>query len=139
MVPTFKTLSSILLLLVASLPAVADTTRPCPSIMRASATLNGVFSPRGFFNILVPLHKLQGVRAVKLDLAMSRITIDFAPGTSVTKDQIRQVMIDAGYRPGQVDIATLPESEASETGPGWQKIKHPHSKHAIARWAQENF
>ena len=117
-----------------------DTATPAANVTRVAATLNGVFSPRGFFNILVPLERFEGVKAVKLDLnTRARITIDFEPGHAITQDQIRQVITDAGYRPGQVNILSLPESQATETGPGWMPIKHPTSHNAFGRWAQINF
>ena len=127
------------LVLLSPLLAAGGGIPPVDTVTRVSAKLNGVISPRGFFNVLVPLRKIQGVRAVKLDLAKSQITIDFSPRNPVTPAEIRQVMVDAGYRPGQVDIALLPQPEATETGPGWMKIKHPSSNNALVRWAQENF
>ncbi|MDQ6675661.1 MAG: hypothetical protein M3Z09_00025 [Acidobacteriota bacterium] len=108
-------------------------------ITRAVAILNGVFSPRGFFNITVRLYQLTGVDAAKFDLKKSQITLDFKPGVTVTPEQIQQVMIGAGYKPGPVRIELLAANEASETGPGWVKIKHPTSKNAVIRWFQLNF
>ena len=123
------------MLLVVSLGYAA----PQPDITRVSATLNGVFSPRGFFNILVPLGKMQGVRAAKLDLKISRITIDFAGGNTVTEAEMRQIIVDAGYRPGPIAIVQLPEQGASESGSGWIRIKHPKTRNPIAHWIEENF
>lgn len=108
-------------------------------VTRAVASLNGVFSPRGFFNITVRLYQLAGVESAKYDLKKSRITLDFRPGVTVTPQDIRQVMVDAGYKPGPVDIQLLSPQDVSETGPGWMKIKHPRSKSAFVRWVQLNF
>ena len=119
--------------------AAADIPPVSAQITRVSATLNGVFSPRGFFNILVPLGHIQGVRATKLDLKKSLITIDFDPGTPVTKAEMRQVMANAGYKPGPVAMEYIPVSEVSETGPGWRAVKHPHSKNPMIRWFKTNF
>lgn len=110
-----------------------------PKLTRAVATLNGVFSPRGFFNITVRLYQLPGVDAAKFDLKKSRITLDFKPGVTVTPEQIQQVMSGAGYKPGPVDIQLLSPGEVSETGPGWVKIKHPTSHNPVIRWFQLNF
>lgn len=110
-----------------------------PKLTRAVATLNGVFSPRGFFNITVRLYQLPGVDAAKFDLKKSRITLDFKPGVTVTTEQIQQVMIGAGYKPGPVIIQLLSPGEVSETGPGWVKIKHPTSRNPVIRWFQLNF
>ncbi|MEO7142323.1 MAG: hypothetical protein ABI165_02345 [Bryobacteraceae bacterium] len=110
-----------------------------PKITRAVATLNGVFSPRGFFNITVRLYQLPGVEAAKFDLKKSRITLDFKPGVTVTPAEIRGVMVGAGYRPGPVAIQSLDPKDATETAPGWVKIKHPSSRNAVVRWFQLNF
>lgn len=109
------------------------------TITRAVANLNGVFSPRGFFNITVRLYRLPGVKAAKFDLKKSRITVDFQPGVSAGERDIQRVMIDAGYKPGPVRIESLPLHAISETGPGWVKIKHPESGKALVRWFELNF
>jgi copper chaperone CopZ len=125
----------------ATSPVAAAVKAPPASarIVRVSALLNGVFSPRGFFNILVSLGEVQGVRATKLDLEQSLITIDFDPGQTVTPAQIHQIMINAGYKPGAVAIKQLPLSSASETGPGWRRVKHTNSKDPLIRWVKTNF
>ncbi len=119
-------------------PQTDDSARE-PTITRATALLNGVFSPRGFFNITVRLYQHPEVEWAKFDLKKSRITLDFRPGVIVTPDEIQRIMIEAGYKPGPVTIQSLPTSEASETGPGWMKIKHPKSKNPIIRWFELNF
>jgi hypothetical protein len=119
-------------------PQTDDSARE-PTITRATALLNGVFSPRGFFNITVRLYQHPEVEWAKFDLKKSRITLDFRPGVAVTPDEIQGIMIEAGYKPGLVTIQSLPVSEASETGPGWMKIKHPKSKNSIVRWFELNF
>ena len=128
-----------MLLLAGPLLAAAAIPQPSEPMTRAASKLNGVFSPRGFFNILVPLGKIQGVRAVKLDLKQSRIIIDFNPGVSVTESEIRKVMVEAGYKPGDVTLEQLAKSRVAETGPGWMKIKHPNSRNPFVRWVSENF
>ncbi len=108
-------------------------------VTRVVAHLNGVFSPRGFFNITVRLYQLTGVEAAKYDLKKTQITVDFKPGVAVTPEQMRQVMVSAGYKPGPIEIDLLTVAETSETGPGWVKIKHPSSKNPVVRWFQLNF
>lgn len=110
-----------------------------PKITRATATLNGVFSNRGFFNITVSLYQLQGLEWAKFDLKQSRMTLDFKPGVTTTEKEIQDVMINAGYKPGAVIIKSLAPPDVSETGPGWMKIKHPKSKNPIIRWFELNF
>ncbi|GEM_PF-6073663 len=126
--------------LLLSTPVIqADDASPRPEVTRAVATLNGVFSPRGFFNITVRLYQLSGVEWAKFDLKKSQITLDFAPGVAVHPDEIQKVMVDAGYKPGPVRIQTLLPEDASKTGPGWVKIKHPSAKNPLLRWLQLNF
>ena len=127
------------LLLAASAARGQETAPAGPTITRAVAILNGVYSPRGFFNITVRLYRLPGANAAKYDLKKSRITVDFAPNVRITEDDMRRVMLEAGYKPGPVTIQTLASSDASETGPGWVKLKHPTSKNPVARWFQLNF
>ncbi len=122
-----------LALLLAALPAGASQTT------RAVATLYGVFSPRGFFNILVRLRSVDGVEWAKLDLKKSLLTLDFAPGFTITEAQMRQVEREAGYRPGAVKIETLDTAQIARNGPGWMRIKHPKGGNGISRWLQENF
>lgn len=110
-----------------------------PEITRVSATLNGVFSPRGYFNILVPLNHMRGASAAKLDLKSSQIIVDFSEGAPVSEAQIRAAIVDAGYRPGNVEIRHLPERQASERGAGWIRIKHPQTKNPFMSWLEENF
>jgi copper chaperone CopZ len=125
--------------LLVSAALAADIPPAAHKVERAVAQLNGVFSPRGFFNITVRLYQLPGVDAAKFDLKKSRITLDFEPGATATVEQIQQVMVGAGYKPGPVDIRMLDANEAARTGPGWVKIKHPTSKNPVIRWFQLNF
>ncbi|HTS75635.1 MAG TPA: cation transporter [Bryobacteraceae bacterium] len=109
------------------------------TVTRAVATLNGVFSPRGFFNITVRLYTLDGIRAAKFDLKKSQMTVDFEPSASVDRHAIEQVLRDAGYRPGAVRIESLPHSRAAESGPGWMQARSPRSKNPVTRWFFQNF
>lgn len=107
---------------------------------RVTAHLNGVFSPRGFFNILVRLYSLPTLESAQFNLRQSSIVLDFPPGTPpVTSDQIQRIERDAGYRPGQVEIQQIPVRNFAENGPGWTKIKHPQSRYAFVRWMKQNF
>lgn len=108
-------------------------------ITRAIAMLNGVFSPRGFFNITVRLYQLAGVQMAKFDLKKSQMILDFQPGTTVGQRDVQRVVADAGYKPGPVEILLLSPHDVLETGPGWVKIKHPRSKNSLVRWFQLNF
>lgn len=106
---------------------------------RVTAQLNGVFSPRGYFNIMVRVEKLRGVVRAKLDLKKSQMTLDFLPGVAVSPEEIRSVMVNAGYTPGPFKIENIPVSAPPDNRPGWIKIKHPHSRSAFVRWLEINF
>ncbi len=132
------------LLLVLSVPcaAVPQTSQPSQdaSWQRVTAHLNGVFSPRGFFNILVRLYSLPSLKSAQFNLRQSSVILDFPPGTSpITSDQIQRIEKDAGYRPGSVEIQKIPVHSFAENGPGWTKIKHPQSKYTVIRWLKQNF
>lgn len=127
------------LLLIAPIAMRGQSSSAEVKITRAVAILNGVFSPRGFFNITVRLYQLAGVQAAKFDLKKSQITLDFQPGVTVGQQDIQRVMVEAGYKPGPVQIQLLSPEAVSETGPGWVKIKHPRSKNSFIRWLQLNF
>jgi hypothetical protein len=105
---------------------------------RAVAKLNGVFSPRGFFNIIVRLNRMDGAEWAKLDLKKSQITVDFAPGIEVTPEIIQQAERQAGYKPGPVTIEPLTPL-VDRSAPGWQRLKHPRTKSPVARWFELNF
>lgn len=117
----------------------ANDAAPTQNITRVVATLNGVFSPRGFFNITVRLYQVPGIEWAKFDLKRSRMTLDFQPGIAVTPKEIQDVMAGAGYKPGAVTIESLAPGQVSETGPGWVRLKHPTSRNSVARWFQLNF
>lgn len=106
---------------------------------RVTAQLNGVFSPRGFFNIMVRVYQLQGVVRAKLDLKESRLTLDFAPGVVVSPAEIRSVMVNAGYSPGPFKIQEISVNAPPDNRPGWVTIKHPRSHSALIRWLEINF
>jgi hypothetical protein len=109
------------------------------TFIRGTARLNGVFSPRGFFNITVRLYKLHGLERARFSLKKSQMVLDFAPGVEVKPEDITQVMVSAGYKPGKFAIQHLPLSAAEEDGPGWMKIRHPKARSALVRWLEINF
>jgi hypothetical protein len=108
-------------------------------ITRATANLNGVTSPRGFFNLTVRLYQLRGVEWAKYDLTKSMITMDFEPGVTVTSEEIGKVMSSAGYKPGLVHVEQVQKPEQYEHRLGWNKIRRPTVKNPIGRWFQVNF
>ena len=134
---------TLVLLLCVSYAADPQTSGMCPREacwQRVTAHLNGVFSPRGFFNILVRLYSLPALESAQFNLRRSSVVLDFPPGSPlVTTGQIQRIEKDAGYRPGQVEIQKIPARSFAEDGPGWMKIKHPQSKYAVVRWLKQNF
>ena len=117
----------------------ASTTTNSQVFPRVTVHLNGVFSPRGFFNIMVRVYQLQGVVRAKLDLKESRLTLDFAPGVVVSPTEIRSVMVNAGYSPGPFKIEEISVNAPPDNRPGWIKVKHPRSHSALVRWLEINF
>ena len=109
------------------------------TITRATAHLNGVTSPRGFFNITVRLYQLPGVAWAKYDLRSSMLTLDFEPGAGATPEQIQAVMKAAGYKPGAVQIGSVEKPDSYDHRLGWNPIRRPKSKNALARWFELNF
>jgi copper chaperone CopZ len=109
------------------------------TITRVTANLNGVTSPRGFFNITVRLSRLRGVEWAKYDLKKSMITLDFQPGVTVTPAEIGEAMSSAGYKPGAVHLEQVPQPDTYEHRLGWNKIKRPTVKNPVGRWFQVNF
>ncbi len=110
------------------------------SWQRVTAHLNGVFSPRGFFNILVGLYSLPTLKSAQFNLGQSSIVLDFPPNTvPITTKQIQNIEKAAGYRPGPVAIQWIPAQSFAENGSGWVKIKHPQSKNMFKRWLEQNF
>ncbi len=131
-------------LLLLSVPCAAAPLRSQPSQdaswQRVTAHLNGVLGPRGYFNIRVRLYSLPNLKSAQFNLRQASMILDFPPGTSpITSGQIQRIEKDAGYRPGQVEIQRIPARSFAENGPGWTKIKHPQSKHAVIRWLKQNF
>lgn len=109
------------------------------TITRATANLNGVTSPRGFFNITVRLYQLGGVEWAKYDLKKSMITLDFKPGSTVTAAAVQGVISAAGYKPGAVQVQQVAQPERYEHRLGWSKIRRPTAGNAVGRWFQVNF
>lgn len=100
---------------------------------RAVAKLYGVYSPRGFFNIVVRLKCLDNAEWVKLDLKLARITVDFAPGEEVAKETLARVQHEAGYRPGPVDLFRVTGETVDHSAPGWMRLKSPPPKKTAQR------
>ena len=130
--------ASLLGIAVVGTALVAGTSQSADGGTRAVAKLNGVFSPRGFFNIIVRLNRLDGAEWAKLDLKKSQITVDFAPGIEVTPESLQQVERQAGYKPGPVTIERL-TPPVDRSAPGWKRLKHPRTKNQVARWFELNF
>lgn len=134
------------ILLLASLLACANAgaasanATDVSSWQRVTAHINGVFSPRGYFNLLVGLYSLPALKRAQFNLGSSSIVMDFPPGTQpVTVGEIQQIEKRAGYRPGPVTVEQIAPGSFSEVGPGWITVKHPQSKNRFARWFQQNF
>ncbi len=100
---------------------------------RAVAKLYGVYSPRGFFNIVVRLKCLESAEWVKLDLKRAQITVDFEPGEEVSKEDLARVQHEAGYRPGPVELFRVTGETVDHSAPGWMRLKSPPPKKTAQR------
>ncbi len=100
---------------------------------RAVAKLYGVYSPRGFFNLVVRLKCLDNAEWVKLDLKLAQITVDFGPGEEVSKETLARVQHEAGYRPGPVDLFRVTGETVDHSAPGWMRLKSPPPKKTAQR------
>ena len=112
-------------------------------ITRATAGVNGITSPRGFFNISVNIYRVPDVEWVKFDLEANRLTLDCKPGSSITGDELRAAIRDAmtlgGFKPGEVKVDKVEQPSTHPPKLGWRKVKRPTSKSAFGRWFQINF
>jgi hypothetical protein len=101
--------------------------------MRAVAKLSGVYSPRGFFNIVVRLECLDGAEWVKLDLKRAQITVDFELGEEVSKEDLARVQHEAGYRPWPVELFRVSGETVDHSAPGWMPLKFRPAKRTAQR------
>ena len=107
--------------------------------IRATLKVQGVFSPRGFFNIEVRLYHLQGLKRYRFDLKNSLAILDFKPGISISSSSLRNVMVMAGYQPGPVTIEKILVSKMKDHGRGWITPPKINSRWAFIRWLELNF
>ncbi|GEM_PF-2319388 len=114
--------------------------KPAPGhFIRVKVTILGVFSPRGVFNLVVRLYKLDGLARYKFDMPDALMTLDFKPGVAVEPSAIRNVMVRAGYQPGPFKFEELPAAAALSKEPGWLTPPKVESKWAFIRWLELNF
>ncbi len=109
------------------------------SFARVTATVLGIYSPRGVFNLSARLLKLEGLERYKFDIPDSLMVLEFKPGVVPEPAQIRDVMVKGGYQPGPFKIEHLPVSEAEKNGVGWMEPPKITSDSAFVRWLQMNF
>ncbi len=107
--------------------------------IRAILKVQGVFSPRGFFNIEVRLYQLKGLKRYRFDLKDSLAILDFEPGVSISSSSLKNVMVMAGYQPGPVTIKEITLSQMKEKGRGWLAPPAVNSPWAFIRWLELNF
>jgi hypothetical protein len=126
---------------VAPATAVIQSGQPEKTFTRATVHVLGVFSLRGFFNMKARLYQTKGLTRYKFNLRDSEMILDFAPGITVTPSEIRQIQIDAGYRPGPASIEILPLRELKDdtTKNGWVVRPNLNSDSAFVRWFKLNF
>jgi hypothetical protein len=106
---------------------------------RVRVHILGIFSPRGIFNLVVRLYKLDGLERYKFDMPDALMILDFKPGVKVDPTAVRNVMVRAGYQPGPFTIDELPVSAFSPNEPGWLRPPKIEAKSALMRWFELNF
>lgn len=109
------------------------------SFTRVTVHVLGVFSLRGFFNMQARLYQTQGLARYKFNLRDSLMILDFQPGVTVPPSEIKQLMVDAGYRPGPFSMQQLPLSALSNNGSGWIEAPHASGRSPFVTWLKMNF
>jgi copper chaperone CopZ len=87
-------------------PACAEqpaATTPAAGIDHVEVRVNGMACPFCAYGIEKKLRALPGARNVKVDLEGGRATFE-APAGTVTEQQIRQAIKDAGFTPGAINV-----------------------------------
>ncbi len=97
----------------AVLLVLSTTVRAAPASEPAAATasatdqievrVNGMACPFCAYGIQKKLRALPGARDVKVDLDSGRATFE-APSGSVTEEQVKQAIKDAGFSPVKIEI-----------------------------------
>ncbi len=113
------------------------------TVTRAIAGVNGITSPRGFFNISVNIYRVPAVEWMKFDLEANRLTLDCKPGSTITEDELREAVRSAmtlgGFKPGPVKVERVEQPSEHPAKLGWRKVKRPTAKSGVGRWFQINF
>jgi copper chaperone CopZ len=78
-------------------PATANPTD------RIEVNVNGMACPFCAYGIEKKLRAIAGARNVKVDLEAGRATFE-APAGSVSEEQVKQAIKDAGFSPGKIEI-----------------------------------
>ena len=119
-------------------PAVAAPIHQ--SFTRASMQLLGICSPRFVYNIIVRLFAVPGVERFRVDIKSGRMLLDFKPGVAATREEVKNIMVSAGFAPGPFELLKVPLSEAPKAGsPYWHTFPVLRSKNALGRWFELNF
>ncbi len=87
-------------------PAYAEqpaAAAPAAGIDHVEVRVNGMACPFCAYGIEKKLRALPGARNVKVDLEGGRATFE-APAGTVTEQQIRQAIKDAGFTPGAINV-----------------------------------
>jgi copper chaperone CopZ len=70
---------------------------------RIEVNVNGMACPFCAYGIEKKLRAIAGARNVKVDLEAGRATFE-APAGSVSEEQVKQAIKDAGFSPGKIEI-----------------------------------
>lgn len=73
-----------------------------PESADAIVQVSGMSCPQCSHNIALIMDRIDEIAASQVDLGEGRVLIAYAPGKSLTADQIAGVIKDAGFTPGEV-------------------------------------
>lgn len=90
------------LLLLTVIP-VAWASPAAEAAKQAVVETKGMSCPFCAYGIKKHLLQLPGAKKVEVDLAQDQATVDFAPDSQVTDEQIKKAVRDAGFKPGKIE------------------------------------
>lgn len=83
-------------------PPAAHAITPPTLARKAVVKVKGLACPFCVYGLEKHLKKLPGATEVKVSLGRGEATVDFAPDSKVTEEQVRKAVRDAGFTPGAI-------------------------------------
>lgn len=98
-----------ILLVTPALFAAPQTNTSKQSTPQANVSKQAVVEAKGMscpfcaYGVKKHLLQLPGAKNVEVDLSKDQATVDFAPDSKVTDEQIKKAVRDAGFTPGKIE------------------------------------